>query len=222
MMNDEWTERLSDYIDGELTMEEAEALEAHLLECADCGRTLHELREVVARAGQVIDRPPANDLWQGIAARIAETGQDVEKPAKRRLSFSIPQLAAASVALMLMSAGTMYLMVKNGEQPVAQRVAEAPASQRTVTSVGARTAANYSDAIEELESALNDGRTQLDTSTVRVLETNLRAIDVAIADARQALSRDPDNQYLNRYLDQTIQRKVQLLRRATGILRAQT
>lgn len=221
-MNDEWTERLSDYIDGELTTEEAEALEAHLLECADCGRTLHELRAVVARAGQVIDRPPANDLWQGIAARIAETGQDVETPAKRRLSFSIPQLAAASVALMLMSAGTMYLMVKDGEQPAVQQIAERPASQGAVTSVGARTAANYNDAIDELESALKDGRTQLDSSTVRVLETNLRAIDVAIADARQALSRDPDNQYLNRYLDQTMQRKVQLLRRATGILRAQT
>ena len=122
---------------------------------------------------------------------------------------------------MLMSGGTMYLMLNDREQPVAQ-VVEQPASPGAVTSVGARTSANYSDAIEELESALKNGRTQLDSSTVRVLETNLRAIDVAIADARQALSRDPDNQYLNRYLDQTIQRKVQLLRRATGILRAQT
>jgi hypothetical protein len=224
MMNDEWTERLSDYIDGELTTEEAEALEAHLLECADCGRTLHELRAVVARAGQVIDRPPANDLWQGIAEQIAvvEQGGRVELQPKRRFSFSIPQLAAASVALMLMSAGTMYLMVKDGAEPAARQIAERPASQGPVMSVGARTAANYSDAIDELERALKDGRTQLDSSTVRVLETNLRAIDVAIADARQALSRDPDNQYLNRYLDQTIQRKVQLLRRATGILRAQT
>ena len=222
-MMDEWTDRLSDYIDGELTTEEAEALEAHLLECVDCGRTLHELRAVVARAGQVIDRPPAADLWQGIAAQIAVTDQGggVEFGPRRRLSFSIPQLAAASVALMLMSAGTMYLMVNDREQP-AQVVAERPAGNGTVTSVGARTAANYSDAIDELETALKNGRTQLDSSTVRVLETNLRTIDVAIADARQALSRDPDNQYLNRYLDQTIQRKVQLLRRATGILRAQT
>jgi hypothetical protein len=221
MMIDKWTDRLSDYIDGELTAAEAEALEAHLLECADCGRTVHELRAVVARAGQVIDRPPANDLWPGIAVRIAETEQGVEAPAKRRVSFSIPQLAAASVALMLMSAGTMYLMLNERQQPVAQ-VIEQPANQGAVTSVGARTAANYNDAIDELETALENGRTQLDSSTVRVLETNLRAIDIAIADARLALSRDPDNQYLNRYLDQTIQRKVQLLRRATGILRAQT
>jgi anti-sigma factor RsiW len=222
MMMDKWTDRLSDYIDGEVGAKEAEALEAHLLQCADCGRTLHELRAVVARAGQVIDRPPANDLWQGIAARIAETEQGASDATKRRFSFSVPQLAAASVALMLMSAGTMYVMVNDREQPFAQQIDERPASRLADSSPGARTAANYSGAIDELEAALENGRTQLDTSTVRVLETNLRAIDVAIADARQALSRDPDNQYLNRYLDQTIQRKVQLLRRATGILRAQT
>src|SRR5687768_2318020 len=197
MMIDTWMDRLSEYIDGDLTTEEAEALEAHLLECADCGRALRELRAVVARAAQVIDRPPANDLWQGIAARIAETSQEIDTPAKRRLSFSIPQLAAASVALMLMSAGTMYLMVNDREQPAGQSVAVRPASPGAVTSVGARAAVNYSGAIDELEEALENGRTQLDTSTVRVLETNLRAIDVAIADARQALSRDPDNQYLN-------------------------
>lgn len=222
-MMDKWTDRLSEYLDGDLGVADTEALEAHLLECVECGRTLEELRAVVVRAQQVIDRPPATDLWAGIAARIAEAQPDavVEQPARRRFSFSIPQLAAASIVLMLMSAGTMYLMVGKQAQPVAQ-VANTPANEPVVRSVGARAEANYSEAIDELETALENGRTQLDSSTVRVLETNLRAIDVAIADARQALSRDPDNQYLNRYLDQTIQRKVQLLRRATSILRVQT
>lgn len=225
MMMDQWTDRLSDYMDGEVTQDEAEALEAHLLECPECGRTLQELRAVVTRAQQVIDRPPVNDLWAGISARIAETEQAsvvAERKTWRRFTFSVSQLAAASVALMLMSAGTMYLMVSDRDgAPVAQ----APAGQSAepaVLNVGDREEANYGSAIDELEAALKNGRTQLDSSTVRVLETNLRAIDAAIADARQALSRDPDNQYLNRYLDQTIQRKVQLLRRATGILRAQT
>lgn len=222
MTMDKWTDRLSEYLDGELVLSEREALEAHMLACPECGRTLAELRAVVTRAQQVIDRPPGSDLWAGIAARIATTdqGERVEKPVRRRFTFSLPQLAAASVALMLTSAGTMYLMMGERAAPVAQQQDAAAATE--VLSVGARTEANYSSAIEELESALDHGRTQLDTSTVRVLETNLRAINIAIADARQALSRDPDNQYLNRYLDQTMQRKVQLLRRATGILRAQT
>ena len=83
-------------------------------------------------------------------------------------------------------------------------------------------AGNYSAAISEMETALANSRTQLDTATVRIIESNLKAIDNAINEARLALARDPGNSYLNRYLDQTMQRKVQLLRRATGIIRAQT
>ena len=232
MMTDKFTDRLSEYLDGELAQDEREVVEAHLLECADCGRTLQQLRAVVARASQVIDRPPQSDLWPGIAERIAaaEPALDIEKITKRRLTFSIPQLAAASIVLMMMSAGTMYLMVNRDEAaPVAQGAAASPRGSVTSdqavaapVSVNSPAAANYNAAIDELETALQTGRSSLDTTTVRVLETNLRAIDVAISDARQALSRDPGNPYLNRYLDDTMQRKIQLLRRATGILRAQT
>ncbi|HUP89971.1 MAG TPA: anti-sigma factor [Longimicrobiales bacterium] len=250
---DKWTEQLSDYIDGELSFAETEALEAHLLECVDCGRTLQELRTVVARASQVMDRPPENDLWQGIAARIAQPateGSDVAPlHSRRRIAFSIPQLAAASVALMLLSGSTMYLMAKGGGEsagPAQQQVATAAkpeivpstatdpvpnpgravttrqAVQQPVQQVNSPAAANYSLAINELETALHGGRTKLDTATVRVLESNLRTIDGAINEARMALGRDPGNTYLNRYLDQTVQKKIQLLRRATNMLRAQT
>jgi len=235
MLNDKWTDRLSEYLDAELALDERDALEAHLVECAECGRTLEELRMVVARAGQVIDRPPVADLWAGIAARIDAAGETaVVAPAKRRISMSVPQLAAASIALMLMSAGTMYMMV-NREPAVVTQVAQqttTPEEQRapvttdqavqTPVSVKSPAAENYSAAINEMEEALSTGRSTLDTTTVRVLETNLRAIDAAIGEARMALSRDPGNAYLNRYLDETMQRKIQLLRRATGILRAQT
>lgn len=234
-MNDKWTDRLSEYLDGELALDEREALEAHLMECADCSRTLDELRVVVARAAQVIDRPPAADLWAGIAARLNEEPESVGvAPGRRRISFSVPQLAAASVALMLMSAGTMYMMVNRAGEPatqVAQQATTSPETRAPVTTdqavqtpvnVKSPAAENYTAAINEMEEALSTGRSSLDTTTVRVLETNLRAIDTAINEARLALSRDPGNAYLNRYLDQTMQRKIQLLRRATGILRAQT
>jgi anti-sigma factor RsiW len=230
MQYDQWTPRLSEYIDGELSQPEAEALEAHLLECAECARTLQDLRAVVARAATVIDRPPEKELWQEIAARIAQP----ELPAqKRRFSFSAGQLVAAGVALMLLSSGTMYLIMTGTQttqvaarsnvavpiQTVAVTTDKAVARPVRVESPAAR---NYDVAIQELEGALRAGRSNLDTATVRVLESNLRTIDNAIADARSALGRDPGNPYLNRYLDQTVQKKIQLLRRATRVLRAQT
>jgi hypothetical protein len=189
----------------------------------------------VARAAQVIDRPPEHDLWQGIAGRIAELAHAAhasQPERKRRISLSISQLAAAGVVLMLLSSGTMYLMLTRA-QPAQVAATETPAAarQQPVTTdqavarpvtVKSPAAENYDVAINDLEGALRDGRPQLDTATVRILEANLRIIDTAITEARSALGRDPGNPYLNRYLDETMQKKIQLLRRATGILRAQT
>jgi anti-sigma factor RsiW len=229
-MTDQWTDKLSDYLDGELNAADSEALEAHLLECAECGHTLRQLRGVVARAGQVVDREPPRDLWPAIAARLAEvpqldlvTSEGSTSRGKRRFSFSIPQLAAASVAIMLMSAGTMYMLVQRGDeaavaavqQPAAQPVPAGSLSVRAVTR-------NYDDAVQELETVLERNRHQLDSSTVRVLEQNLAIIDRAITEARAALGQEPANPYLSRYLDQAMQKKVQLLQRATSVMRAQT
>jgi anti-sigma factor RsiW len=246
-MTDKWTDKLSEYLDGELPRAQSEALEAHLLECVDCGNALQQLRAVVFRAGQVIDRPPENDLWAGIAARIAEPVPSVAEQPKKRISFSIPQLAAASIVMLLLGSGTMYLMISRGAAPAtvasnqpAPRT-DAPAAVQLAAATPAPSAApittkdlvahpvavkspaekNYSAAIAELEGALRSD-TQLDTATVRVLRNNLRVIDNAIAEARSALGGDPGNPYLNRYLDETMQRKIQLLRRATGIMRAST
>src|SRR3989442_14258264 len=71
---DTWTDRLSEYLDGTLSGSERAALEAHLAGCAACAATLDELRRVVTRARGLEDRPPAADLWPGIAERIGVQG----------------------------------------------------------------------------------------------------------------------------------------------------
>ena len=49
-MHEEWTDRLSDYLDGELPADEQRAVEAHLRDCAPCAAVLNDLKRVVARA----------------------------------------------------------------------------------------------------------------------------------------------------------------------------
>jgi anti-sigma factor RsiW len=60
-MIDSWTDRLSDYVDGELDPATHAALEAHLATCASCRATRDELQHVVARAriGTVSGHRPA-------------------------------------------------------------------------------------------------------------------------------------------------------------------
>src|SRR5437764_8126071 len=108
-MSDAWTERLSEYIDETLSEGEHVALEAHLASCAACAATLGELRRVVARARALDDRPPATDLWPQIAAAIglAPAAHPVASLAQRRarLSFTVPELAAAAIALAVLPVG---------------------------------------------------------------------------------------------------------------------
>src|SRR2546425_11142250 len=107
-MNDQWTNRLSESIDGELDSTERAAIEAHLATCSRCYATLGELRQVVARAKSLEDTPPAKDLWVGIRAGLTPgrrpgVSRDTT-PSRPRFSLTVGQLLAASIALVLLSA----------------------------------------------------------------------------------------------------------------------
>jgi hypothetical protein len=77
---------------------------------------------------------------------------------------------------------------------------------------------SYAAAVADLERVLAAGQGQLDTTTVRVIEENLAAIDQAIAQAQRALLADPANLYLNTHLAETMRRKLDLLRRAATLV----
>jgi hypothetical protein len=111
-MHEEWTDRLSEYLDDELTPPDRAAVEAHLRECAACAGVLNDLKRVVSQAQSLEARPPRHELWPGIAARIDRTAQP------RRFSFTLPQLAAAAALLMAVS-GTVVWQVIDRSVPAA-------------------------------------------------------------------------------------------------------
>ena len=218
-MSDQWTDRLSEYLDDELRGSERAMLEAHLERCEDCQETLAGLRRVVVRARSLEDRPPAADLWPGIAQRIGASGRSVV-PLRRGFTFSIPQLLAAGIALAVFSASGAWMLHPAATTIALQPAPPAPANP-AVTPVALPAAAqSYDAAVGDLERVLAQGRGRLDTATVRVLEQNLALIDRAIADARRAVAADSANLYLNTHLAETMRRKVDLLRQAAALVAA--
>ena len=213
-MNDQWTDRLSEYLDGELDAQERLALEAHLSGCAECRVTLEELRGVVARAQGLEDRPPKADLWPGIDARLTpgrRGGAGVSQ--HRRLSFSVPQLLAASIALVLLSSGGTWLALKSRPSAIS---APGPAAAPGIA-MSAGWTSRTDLAVAELQDALTQNESRLDTATVRVVRQNLAVIDRAIGQAQKALQADPGNAYLNLHLANTMRQKIELLRRANAL-----
>jgi hypothetical protein len=85
---------------------------------------------------------------------------------------------------------------------------------RTVALPADIVAQSYDSVIGELERLVAQRRGTLDTSTVRTIEQSLALIDAAIAQARSALERDPDNTYLNGHLRRALDRKLDVLRQA--------
>jgi hypothetical protein len=230
-MSDQWTDRLSEYLDGELRADERAALEAHLAHCVACGAVLADLKRIVARARGLEGRAPAHDLWPAIAARIGAAGPARQRSA-RRWSFSLPQLAAAGIALMALSGGAAWLLQPalqgpaGSQPPVVATRWEAPGfagptDSQAVLTVAARqraTARGYDAAVADLERVLAAGRGRLDTTTVRVIERNLATIDSAIAQAQRAVAADSANFYLNTHLAETMRRKLDLLRQAAALV----
>jgi anti-sigma factor RsiW len=246
IVHEEWTDQLSDYLDGELSADERTAVDAHLAGCTSCAAVLNDLKRVVARAASAAVRPPQADLWAGIAARIepratsaSERVVPFARHEARRVTFTLPQLAAAAAVLIAVSGGVAWQVAERTGGVALQQAQGVPRSSSdegprdgspaspdspaTGAADFARVEhvsmadAQYDAAVADLEKALKAGRGRLDASTIAIVEHNLQIIDQAINQAREALVGDPANSYLSSHLVEARRRKLDLLRRATAL-----
>jgi hypothetical protein len=227
----EWTDKLSDYLDGELSDQEQRAVAAHVAGCEECSRTLHDLRAVIERGRTLAPAEPTTDLWKAVSDRIAV---ESERPiatfgTRRRFSFTWPELIAASVLLVLVSGwaalrmnrpaptgSSADLQVRQPDLQVRQPGdADLQAGPDLVPANFDDT--EYDEAVADLQRALQSGRGQLDPATVKIVEQNLAIIDQAVDEARRALAQDPANGDLSGYLQETKRRKLDLLRHAAAL-----
>ncbi len=100
----EAAQKLQLYLDNQLTIEQARALEAHVANCAACLEELVLLEEVTQNlhAIKVIAEP--DDLNAQIMRRVAMTAQRTNTP---RFSLLRPSLAELLVAILLATIATL-------------------------------------------------------------------------------------------------------------------
>jgi hypothetical protein len=83
-----------------------------------------------------------------------------------------------------------------------------------VNQTGPQPEAVYGKEIALLQQIMSQRKTQLDSSTVLIIERNLRIIDAAIEQSRAALVKDPASLLLSKQLTHALDKKVELLRTA--------
>lgn len=165
----------------------------------DHGNTLDASLRLQLR-GLRRDLPPDDDLWPGIAARIAAATRGAAAPASRRKAPNVaPWALAASLVLSLGIAWRMQPPPAPATTPIQLVDREADSLTR-----------EYRAALQELQaSAPAASRRDPAASALRELDRSARQI-------RDAIERDPGATYLLGRLQRTYTRRLELTQRSLG------
>jgi anti-sigma factor RsiW len=215
--------RLSDWMDGHLGAGARAEVERHLGACAACARVAGELEAVRARARGLGPVAPPRDLWPEIRARLGEAevvplGRAPEpRRARRVVRFTVPQLAAAGLALALATGVGGWSLRSLGAGGM-DGTAVPPEGGSGVPAMEAATGSDpLADEVRELERTLAAARDRLDPNTLRIIEKNLAVVERAIQESVAALEVDPGNAYVEGHLRASLERKRTYLREAARL-----
>jgi len=197
----------------------SDAWRAHVAACAECSGQLAALTALhveTSRLPREVAPPP--ELWTGIRAELAPRA-GASHPS--RWQASRWRLAAAAL-LVAMSSSALTVLALRGRERAPENAVAAREVAPAVTTSGlpaqlASAEQGYARSVESLRRTLDERRDSLSSSTVETVERSLRIADAAIAEAREALERDPSNRLLAEIFASNYERKIDLLRRATEL-----
>jgi anti-sigma factor RsiW len=198
-------DRAGGYARGTLPPAERARVEQHLASCPACAAAAARL----ATLSPAIEPPP--DLWPVIAQRI-----DAQKVVVAAFGASPPAprwrrpAALVAAALAFLALGSALTTFWAGRPQGGAASAGAPGADFATLEV------QYQSAAEDILRAVRSGDVALSPWTIAVLERNVRIINDAIAESRDALARDPGNIALREMVLGTYRQKLDLLRRATA------
>lgn len=207
-------EQLCDLVDGALDVAAEQRVRAHLDVCGECAgqfASLSALEATTAVLPREIAPPP--DLWNDIRVEIAPR----RRAWRRRVaSWPVEQLAAAAIVIAAASSALTALYMRGDATQPETSVAVAPTAVVLPVSL-AREEARYTNSVDMLVRTLAERRDSLSPATIATVEQSLRVADDAIAEAREALARDPANRELVKLFASNYERKIDLLKRATEL-----
>ena len=203
---------LSDLVDESLDASTRRAADEHIAACDTCFARVQRLRAIVMQASSLPDamRPPA-DEWSRVRARLESGTLGVARAAPWWTRRSA--LLAAGLALVIVSSATTALLV-GGLGTTSPPSEAATAASSPLMPRLAALEHDYATVARDLERELAERKHTLSPETIAAVERSLRTIDAAIAEARDALERDPSSETVARLFVAGHDQKIELLRYA--------
>ncbi|HEV8214645.1 MAG TPA: zf-HC2 domain-containing protein [Gemmatimonadaceae bacterium] len=204
--------------DGTLSAERRAHVEAHLATCDACATDVARIAEFMKRTRESTSSANAADsldeLWPPIRARIEATKIVALGPGTPTASTRpfVWLVAAGLAGAMVLT--TLVLRTRTGEQPN-DAVVQVAADSSVLRAVADSTKAY------EAEAQILLDRLEIQRATMRpearaAIDRNLHTVDVAIAELKDAIARDPRNPALRQLLATSYRQKVELLKRANA------
>jgi hypothetical protein len=192
------------------------AAREHLATCAGCAAQLAQIESLRAATSRLPrEIAPPDELWTAIHSALEPRAT----PRIWRLGRSSIRLAAAGALIAASSSALTIFALRRDRADIATSPPVATQSA-TVGALPAQLASaelRYSTNVDELRRTLDERRDSLSTGTLATVERSLRIADSAIAEAREALRRDPANRVLAEIFASNYERKIDVLRRATEL-----
>jgi hypothetical protein len=212
------TERLSEFVEGELTASEAAAVRTHAAMCVHCTEAISDLRALVATAGALSEPEPPPTLWPSIAGALDRGGGRFGwlSIANWR-PFSVGALAGAAVVALVVAVPALH---RSGNRlPAAPPGAEAVATSATdadpllheAEAEFAEAAAAYERSIGKLRGLLAREEARWSPQERTRMAERLGRLDDTIARSRELARRTPGDSAGNEQLFAAYQQKIAFL-----------
>jgi hypothetical protein len=116
---EQFSDRLADYLEGDLPQAVRAAMESHADACASCAALLADITALRDGAAALPALQPSRDLWAGIAERIDARVLPLEVPLARRsiMHRAWMRPAVAAAALVLVTAGITHVLTRVSYDP---------------------------------------------------------------------------------------------------------
>lgn len=224
-------DRLDAWLHGTLSDADGRALDEHLAACTACRAYVDDVRTLQREARLIGLEGPSPAAWDRIAGRLAERTAterprtDTRPPTARPVRW---HWLAVAALLAVIVGGSLWVLRQSlfRAAPVPQAAANtnpntngaSPALVESISTELDQAAQHYERAIAGLEQVASESASPLDPAVTQMLRENLRIIDQAINDSRDALQAEPDSQLAQESLFDGFRRKVGLLQDTIALM----